>query len=205
MSETVTSVGAAIAAALDRAEVLRSLSDRPVRVWIMTVFGDDRSGLTINARIPSRTPAEHQAQEGLGTRCIPWTELDARAGELVDLVDEVVGEVTLAVMEAPPSSRPSRSEQDFEMEAFERLVDELAGAIATSAMAVLERSRDDKISPVLGSEATMTAALKLAALAAYTCNIGLNEAQDELRRAVGDVMNKARTLLETSPHGKLNS
>jgi hypothetical protein len=68
--ETI-SVGGAIAAALERAEELRSLSDRPARVRIMTIFGDDRSGLTINARIAARTPAEHRAQEGLGTRCIP--------------------------------------------------------------------------------------------------------------------------------------
>jgi hypothetical protein len=53
----------------------------------MTIFGDDRSGLTINARIAARTPAEHRAQEGLGTRCLPWDELDARAGEIVGLVD----------------------------------------------------------------------------------------------------------------------
>ncbi|WP_354125356.1 MULTISPECIES: hypothetical protein [unclassified Bradyrhizobium] len=61
----------------------------------MTIFGDDRSGFTINARIAARTAAEHRTQEGLGTRWIPWDELDARAGEIVGLVDEVVGEVSL--------------------------------------------------------------------------------------------------------------
>ncbi|WP_245476871.1 hypothetical protein, partial [Bradyrhizobium sp. Leo170] len=113
--DTTTSVGSAIAAGLERAEALRGLSDRPARVRIMTIFGDDRSGLTINARIAARTPAEHRAQEGLGTRCIPWDELDARAGEIVGLVDEVVGEVTLAVRNAPPVPRPSRSEDDLEL------------------------------------------------------------------------------------------
>jgi hypothetical protein len=102
-----TCVGGAIAAALERGEELRSLSDRPARVRIMTIFGDDRSGLTIHARIAARTPAEHRVQEGLGTRCIPWDELDSRAGEIVGLVDEVVGEVTLAVRNAPPVPRPA--------------------------------------------------------------------------------------------------
>ncbi|WP_354249046.1 hypothetical protein [Bradyrhizobium sp. LA2.1] len=120
-----TSVGGAIAAALERAEELRGLSDRPARERIMTIFGDDRSGLTINARIAARTPTEHRAQEGLGTRCIPWDELDARADEIVGLVDEVVGEVTLAVRNVPPVPRPSRSEDDLELAAFDDLIEEL--------------------------------------------------------------------------------
>jgi|GEM_PF-4776816 len=197
MSETVTSVGAAIEAALNRIEVLRGLSNRPARVRIMTVFGGDQSGLTINARIAARTPVEHHAQEGLGTRRIPWAELDARASELVDLVDEVVGEVTLAVMEAPVATRPSRSEQ-----AFDRLVDEIAGVIARSAMAVMERS---KLSPGLASEVAMVAALKLAALAAYTANVGSADVQDQLRTAIADVMKKTSIMPELVPSRRLDS
>ncbi|WP_271573981.1 hypothetical protein [Bradyrhizobium sp. CCBAU 11361] len=73
----------------------------------MTIFGDDRSGLTINTRIAARTRAEHRAQE-------------ARAGEIVSLVDEVVGKVTLAVRKHPASA----AAEPFSA-AFDDLIDEL--------------------------------------------------------------------------------
>lgn len=202
LTRETTSVGGAIAAALERAEELRSLSDRPARVRIMTIFGDDRSGL---ARIAARTPAEHRAQEGLGTRCIPWDELDARAGEIVGLVDETVGEVTLAVRNAPAVPRPSRSEDDLELAAFDGLIDELGRTITQSALSVLEKHPAKQASRELGSEAAMLAALKFAALAAYTGNVGLNDAQDELRMAMGDVMSKVRASPEFAPRQNLNS
>ncbi|MHC2585544.1 hypothetical protein ACVMHR_010345 [Bradyrhizobium diazoefficiens] len=200
-----TSVGGAIAAALERAEELRSLSDRPARVRIMTIFDDDRSGLTINARIAARTPAEHRAQEGLGTRCIPWNELDVRAGEIVGLMDEVVGEVTLAVRNAPPVPGPSRSEDDLELAAFDDLIDELGRAMIQSALSVLEKHPAKQVSRELGSEAAMLAALKFAALAAYTGHVGLNDAQDELRMAMGEVMSKMRASPEIARRQGLNS
>lgn len=190
MSGVTISVGQAIAAALDRAEALRSMSERPARVRIMTIFGDDRSGLTINARIAARSPAENRAQQGLGTRCIPWKELDSRAQEIVGLVDEVVGEVSLAVENAPAPLRPSRSETDLELAMFDALIDDLGESITRAAMAVLDKHPEAKLARGLGSEATMLAALKLAALSAYTGNVGLNDVQDELRLAVGDVMGK---------------
>ncbi|WLB24511.1 hypothetical protein [Bradyrhizobium japonicum] len=201
MTRDATSVGGAIAAALKRAEELRSLSDRPARVRIMTIFGDDRSGLTINARIAARTPAEHRAQEGLGTRCIPWDELDARAGEIVGLVDEVA----LAVRNAPPVPRPSRSEDDLELAAFDDLIDELGQTITQSALSVLEAQTAKRVSRELGSEAAMLAALKFAALAAYTGNVGLNDDQDELRMAMGEVMSKVRASPELARRPSLNS
>ncbi|HQS46678.1 MAG: hypothetical protein B7Y12_05335 [Rhizobiales bacterium 24-66-13] len=200
-----TSVGAAIAAALDRAEQLRSHGDRPARVRIMTIFGDDRSGLTIHASIRSNTPAELRAQQGLGVRCIPWDELDARAGEIVGLVDAVVGEVTLAVKNAPQTHRPSRSKSDVEMDKFGSLIDHLGRTLTHSVMAVLRDSQIPKVPSDVGSEATMVAALKLAALAAFTANIGANDAQDELRLAIGDVMSKASASPELSGRPPLNS
>lgn len=205
MTRETTSVGGAIAAALEWAEELHSLSDRPARVRIMTIFGDDRSGLTINARIAARTPAEHRAQEGLGTRCIPWDELDARAGEIVGLVDETVGEVTLAVRNAPAVPRPSRSEDDLKLAAFDGLIDELGRTITQSALSVLEKHPAKQASRELGSEAAMLAALKFAALAAYNGNVGLNDAQDELRMAMGDVLSKVRASPEFAPRQNLNS
>jgi hypothetical protein len=99
---------------------LRSLSDRPARVRIMAIFGDDRSGLTINARIA------------------------ARAGEMFGLVDKVVGEVTLAVRNAPPAPRPSRSEDDLELAAFDDLIDELGQTITQSALSVWRRIRRNR-------------------------------------------------------------
>lgn len=205
MTRDTTSVGGAIAAALERAEELRSLNDRPARVRIMTIFGDDRSGLTINARIAARSPAEHRAQEGLGTRCIPWDELDARAGEIVGLVDEVVGEVTLAVRNTPPVPRPSRSEDDLELAVFDDLIGEIGQTITRSALSVLEKHPAKQVSRELGSEAAMLAALKFAALAAYTGHVGLNDAQDELRMAMGEVMNKVRASPELARRPSLNS
>lgn len=200
-----TSVGAAIAAALDRAEQLRSHGDRPARVRIMTIFGDDRSGLTIHASIRSNSPAELRAQHGLGTRCIPWDELDARAGELVGLVDAAVGEVTLAVKNAPQADRPSRSQSDVEIDKFGSLIDQLGRTLTHSAMAVLKDNRNPTMPRDLGSEATMVAALKLAALAAFTANVSASDAQDELRLAIGDVMSKASASPELSGRPPLNS
>ncbi|MDX3809055.1 MAG: hypothetical protein QHC89_22060 [Bosea sp. (in: a-proteobacteria)] len=205
MNEKTTSVGRAIDAALQRAEELRRLNDRPARVRIMTIYGDDRSGLTIHANIAARSPAELRAQQGLGTRCIPWDELDARAGEIVDLVDEVVGEVTLAVRNVPSAPRPSRSENDLELALFDELIDELGRTLTHSAMAVLEKRSAQNVSQELGSEATMVAALKLAALAAFTANVGTQDAQDELRMAIGDVMGKAAASRESEPRPALNS
>jgi hypothetical protein len=204
MNGRPSSVGAAIAAALDRAEELRRLSDRPPRVRIMTIFGDDRSGLTINARIAARTPAESWAQEGLGTRCIPWDELDQRADELVSLVDATVGEVTLAVRNAPASLRPSRSESDGDLGVFEALVDELGRSLTQTALAVLRDPRARSASRRLGSEATMVAALKLAALAAFTANIGANEAQEELALAIGDVLSRSSVEVQKLGEQPLN-
>jgi hypothetical protein len=206
VTENSNRVGQAIAAALDRAEELRSLSDRPARVRIMTSFGDDRSGLTIHASIAARTPAELHAQHGVGKRTIPWNELDARADEIPGLVDAVVGEVTLAVQSAPQVPRPSRSASTLEIDAFEGLVDELGGTLTRSAMAVLEaRHKVEKLSRGVGSEATMLAALKLAALSAYTAHVGLSDIQDELRRTVDDVMSKMAGSLENLPRPALNS
>ncbi|MCP2001141.1 hypothetical protein [Nitrobacter winogradskyi] len=51
----------------------------------------------------------------------------------------------------------------------------------------------------------MLAALKLAALSAFTANVGLDDLQDELRMAVGDVMSKMAGSLKDGPRPPLNS
>ncbi|BAR63572.1 hypothetical protein ACVIWV_010365 [Bradyrhizobium diazoefficiens] len=128
-----------------------------------------------------------------------------RAGEIVGLVDEVVGEVTLAVRNAPSTPRPSRSEDDLELAAFDDLIDELGRAMTQSALSVLEKHSTKQVSGELGSEAAMLAALKFAALAACAGNVGLNEAQDELRTAMNELMSKVRTSPEATPRPRLNS
>jgi len=121
------------------------------------------------------------------------------------LVNEVVGEVTLAVRNAPPVPRPSRTEDDLELAAFDDLIDELGQTITQSALSVLEKHPAQQVSRELGSEAAMLAALKFAALAAYTGNVGLNDAQDELRTATSEVMSRMRASPEMTPRSSLNS
>ncbi|MCK1732355.1 hypothetical protein [Bradyrhizobium sp. 142] len=121
------------------------------------------------------------------------------------MVAEVVGEVTLAVRNAPPVPRPSRSEDDLELAAFDELIDELGRTITQSAFSVLETHPAKHVSRELGSEAAMLAALKFAALAAYTGHVGLNDAQDELRMAMGEVMSNMRASPELARRQSLNS
>ena len=204
MTGEVTSVGLAIDAALERAEERRRETDRPPRIRIMTIFGDDRSGLTINARIPSRNPTEYRSQEGLGTRCVPWSELDARAGELVRLVEDSVAEVTHALRNAPPTQRPSASVPEEQMVFFNDLVDELAGELSNAALQAMNRRPTKFHSAALRSEATMMAALKLAALSAYTGNMGVGDAVEELRLAFGKVLSKADSTQPELPVQSLN-
>lgn len=204
LSGEVTSVGLAIDAALERAEELRRETDRPPRIRIMTIFGDDRSGLTINARIPSRNPNEYRCQEGLGTRCVPWSELDARAGELVGLVEDAVSEVTHALRNAPPTPRPSASVPEGQMVFFHDLVDELAGELSNAALQAMNDRPAKFHSGGLRSEATMMAAIKLAALAAYTGNMGIGDAIEELRLAFGRVLSKADQPEPELPVQRLN-
>ncbi|MGX9394127.1 hypothetical protein ACWX0K_23880 (plasmid) [Nitrobacteraceae bacterium UC4446_H13] len=202
MPEHTRALRRAIDKALAGAEELHRLNDRPARVRIMTIYGDDRSGHTIHSNIAARSQAELHAQ-GLGTRCIPWDKLDARAGEIVDLVDEVVGDVTFRNI--PSAPRPSRSESDLKSALFDNLIEDLGRTLTHSAMAVLEKRSAQNVSRQLGSEATMRAALKLAALAAFTANVGTQDAQDELRMAIGDVMGKMAASLDSMPRPALNS
>lgn len=183
-------VGAAIGAAVKRAEELRTNSLRKLRVRIVTVFEDGRSGLTIHARIASRTPAESRAQAGLGVRRIPWLELDQRAHELVGLVEDAVAEVTFAVDNAPRCSRPSHSASDSELIRYERLVDDLGRALTQAALKVASGAWTEHLPRDLTDEATMAAAVRLAALAAYSGNMGRSDAQEELALAMGRLLNR---------------
>jgi hypothetical protein len=192
MADNSTSVGAAIAAALERGEQLRKASTRKPRVRIMTVFGDDHSGLTVNARIASRTDEELMAQQNVGTRRIPWADLDVRAAELVTLVDEVVSEVETAIRDASvPAGRVTKTESDLDLEAYEAVTEACYEVLTKSALDLLATSSAKRLSQKAASEATMIAALKLAALAAFSGSIAPDEVQDQLRQALRDIRAKA--------------
>jgi hypothetical protein len=191
MADNSTSVGAAIAAALERGEQLRKASTRKPRVRIMTVFGDDHSGLIVNARIAARTDEELMAQQNVGTRRILWADLDVRAAELVTLVDEVV-EVETAIKDAPvPAGHARKTESDLDLEAYEAVTEACYEGLTKSAQDLLATSSAKRLSQKAASEATMIAALKLAALAAFSGGIAPDEMQDELREALRDIRAKA--------------
>lgn len=205
MNEDQASVGGAIAAALARAEELRRNCERPPRVRILTAFDEDRPGLTIQASIRSLSAAELRAQKGLGLRCIPWEELDARAGELLGMVDAAVGEVTLAVKNTPPATRPSRAGTDDEVDTFNALVDELAATLSAAALAAIKSRENVRGLPDgMASEAAMVAALRLAAMAAFTANVRQGDLQDELRLAFGRVLEKTGGLEQPIEAPSLN-
>lgn len=203
MTDKTMSVGRAIAVALDRVEeVRRRGGDRPVRVSILT----GRSGLVIYARIAAYSPAEAEALRGLGTRCIPWWEIDARADEIADLVEDVAAEVTLAVASAARSPRPSWSQSDVELAEYNELVDELTESLPRAARAVLEtRHTAEIIAEELISDAIMLAALKLAATSAFAAKVGFDILQDELRKAIGEMTRESGETLVHAPRPSLNS
>jgi hypothetical protein len=192
MTVAGTTVGSAIKAALARAEFHRSSSSRRLHVRLMTQWGDDCSGLTINAHITVRNNQELAAQEGKGVRRIPWDELDVRADELVCLVDEAVAEVEIAVQSAPvPLPRPSRSEDDFEIDSFDGLIQETYRTITQASSALLKTDHARRLSANAVCEATMCGALNLAALAAYAGGFGPDDVQDALKGAISEIRAKA--------------
>ncbi|MGD0333927.1 MAG: hypothetical protein ABSA90_11820 [Xanthobacteraceae bacterium] len=95
----MTNVGLAIKAAIDRGREHQRLNPRK-RIRFMTQWGGtlwertgvgnfaggyDSPGLLIHASI-----ADAELEDRNCERMVPWEELDARAGELVDLVDDCV-------------------------------------------------------------------------------------------------------------------
>lgn len=86
-----TNVGLEIEAAIARCEQHRAMCKRTLRARLYTVFGDDASGLTIAVWIAASNQEEQEKQRV--TETIPWRDLDARAGEIVGIVDRLVAEV----------------------------------------------------------------------------------------------------------------
>ncbi|MET4236352.1 hypothetical protein ACVWXN_010898 [Bradyrhizobium sp. i1.4.4] len=83
--------------------------------------------------------------------------------------------------------RPSRSEDDLELAAFDDLSVEIGQTITQSALSVLEKHPANHVSrerDVSGTE--IRGAYGLCG------HVGLNDAQDELRMAMGEVMRNVR-------------
>jgi hypothetical protein len=96
----MSTVGLAIKAALERAEIHERLSRRKLRVRVTFQYGEGHhaAGLVIAARFAARSESELTAQDDCLT-VVPYADLDARAGELVALVDDMVGKAAAAIGE----------------------------------------------------------------------------------------------------------
>jgi hypothetical protein len=97
---------------------------------------------------------------------------------------------------------PSKSETDVDFATFNESIDKIAGAITQCAMSVLETNPASDA--VTASEVVMLAALKLAALSAFTGNVRLDDAQESFRSAMSEVMRKVSTT-GLRPQRSLNS
>jgi hypothetical protein len=187
MSDQPCSVGDGLSRAMARADELRQSSPRRVRVRIVTRHGDLDPGVIVVANIASKTGPELEAQIGKGVRYVPLAELDARAHELPDLVNEAAAEIDAAVAAAPPPpKRPSQHEDDFDVGAYEDLIErsyrvmlEYGGSLAAKSIASLSTSG--------AAEALAIGALKVAALSAVGGRIELSELIDLLKQEFEDV------------------
>lgn len=98
----MSKTGLSIKAALERAAQHERQARRKLRVRVTFQFGDGHhaDGLVIAARFAARNDAELTAQNDCVT-VVPYADLDARAGELVALVDATVRRAEMAVGTRP--------------------------------------------------------------------------------------------------------
>jgi hypothetical protein len=92
-SMTLTAdVGLAIQAAIERGEAHRAICLQKLRVrWF-----NSPEGLTIIVTVPARYKIDHEPL-ACGRRVIPWSDLNRRAHELSNIVDDCVLEVERAL------------------------------------------------------------------------------------------------------------
>nr|WP_295105866.1 hypothetical protein [uncultured Caulobacter sp.] len=186
MSDQHLSVGQALSRAMARAEELRRSSDRKPRIRLMTQWGDHADGVTIVARVAAKTNAELEAQADLGVRHVPFAELDARAGELTDLVEAAAAEVLAAVAAAPPPGpRPSTAD-DFDADAYEAVEQTALKGMFGVADEVI-RNAPAALSTGSTAEACVSAALRVAVLAAIAARIYQPDLLDMLKMAISDL------------------
>jgi hypothetical protein len=176
-------------AAMARAAELRARSARKVRVRILPGDLDGEPGLVIRANIAARHTAELEAQEGKGVRLVRWAELDARAADLIAVVEEVVAEIEAAIASAPSATpRPSKTETDFDEDAYEALTTSIYEGMAKASLAMRDGPAGRGLSSAMVLEASMCGALKMAALAAVAVGLDEREVQQELKLAMGDLL-----------------
>lgn len=191
MSDQPCSVGAGLSRAMARAEELRQSSPRRIRVRIVTRHGDLDPGVIVVANIASRTGPELEAQMGKGVRYVPLAELDARAHELPNLVDEAAAEIEAAVAAAPPPpKRPSEREDGFDIGAYEDLIESSYRAMLDASGSLAARSVAS-LSTAGVAEALAAGALKVAALSAVGGRIELSDLVDMLRQEFNDARERA--------------
>lgn len=183
-----TDVGAAVAEALARAKQHRQRSPRNVRVRLLTDWGEG-AGLTVQARIAGRCESELVAQEGLGVRTIPWTELDRRAGELPALVDAAVEEIEAAVAAVPAPARPSRVGDGLDWEACDAIA-EAAYEQVLAVMRPLVEKAPSSLSRGGALEAVFLGVMKAAALASVGAGLGKDDAREMLDEAVAELLGR---------------
>lgn len=189
MDDLACSVGDGLARALARAKELRANSPRRVAVRIVTRHGDLAPGVIVVATVPARTNPELEAQSGKGVRFVALDELDARAHELPALVEAAAAEVEAAVAAAaPPTPRASRSELDFDHDAYDVLVEDAYRAMLESAKP--HATKAARLTNSGAGEAMAVAALKTASLAALGAHIELNELLEMLRSEYADTRSR---------------
>jgi hypothetical protein len=158
-----------------RADELRRISPRRVRVRIVTRHGDLDPGVIIVANIAAKTGPELEAQLGKGIRYVPLAELDARAHELPGLVDEAAAEVEALVAAAPePLARPSLRKDDFDANAYESVVQGAYRAMMDAVRPVFETSASS-LSSGGAHEAVALAALQVTSVVGLAGKIELND------------------------------
>ncbi len=192
MPDQSCTVGESLSRAMARADELAQSSPRRVRVRIVTRHGDLDPGIIIVASIAAKTGPELEAQMGKGVRYIPLAELDARSHELPAMVDEAAEEIEAAVAAAPPPpQRPSRRENDFDIGAYEDLIEssyramlDSTGALAAAPVASLSASAV--------AEALAAGALKVAALSAIAGRIELHDLGDMLKDEYRNARERSR-------------
>ena len=128
---------------------------------------------------------------GKGVRYVPLAELDARAHELPSLVEEAAAEIEAAVAaaEAAPK-RPSEREDDFDIGAYEDLIEGSYRAMLYASSSLAARSVAS-LSTAGVAEALAAGALKVAALSAVGGRIEFSELVDMLRQDFNDVRERA--------------
>jgi hypothetical protein len=122
---------------------------------------------------------------GKGVRYVPLAELDARAHELPNLVDEAAAEIEAAVAAAPPPKRPSEREDGFDIGAYEDLIESSYRAMLDATGSLAARSVAS-LSTAGVAEALAAGALKVASLSAVGGRIELSDLVDMLRQEFND-------------------